>query len=195
MIKTRLIIIVFLLFTMSIIGCDKYNNHPAYVLREQRELSLNINKTKQEKINEALVRTNQIVSEKEYQKIRGYIGRRKWDMRELDNGILIEETKRGDGVKIIDNDVIKLEYKLELIDGSMVYSSDKDGLKEIRFPSSNNNIELGLIYALKELSLGSKARIIIPQYYAFGLYGDGNKIPSHSTLIYEIEIIDKTKTN
>lgn len=182
------VITLFLVFIL-LFGCEKYNNHPAFVFREQRERSLK--KSKTEKVDEALVKTNQVISEKEKQKIKGFVERRRWKMGSLENGILIEETTRGDGVKLKDNDAIAIKYKLFLIDGNMIYNSDKDGLKIINFSSPSSDIEVGLIHALKQLSLGSKSRVIIPSFYGWGLYGNGDKIPPHSTLIYELEVIEK----
>lgn len=174
------------LFLITFWGCEKYNNHPAFVLREQREKSGE--KTKEQKIDESLLKSNQVISEKETQQINGYIQRRKWDMKRLNNGIYIQVLTLGNGTKVTDSSIVKLDYKLELINGKQVYSSSTDGQKIVKFNSSEN--EVGLLYALKTLTKGSKARVIIPQYYGFGLYGDGKKIPKHATLVYELEVKD-----
>jgi len=38
------------------------------------------------------------------------------------------------------------------------------------------------------LRQGDKAKVIVPSYRAYGIAGDGNKIPSAATLIYDIYI-------
>ena len=48
---------------------DSHNNHYAIVLREKREAPKN--KTNEEKVDEALLKSNQIVNEKEIQQIKG----------------------------------------------------------------------------------------------------------------------------
>lgn len=166
-------------------GCGKsYNNHYANVLREQRERP--IEKSKEDKVDDALLKTNQIINEKELQQIKGYVERRKWDMKILKNGVLIQEMIKGKGENINDSSIVTLNYSIELLNGQKVFSSDIDGKKT--FKVSDIKDVVGLVYVLKDLKKGSKARAIIPSFLAYGLKGDGDRIPKRASLVYNIEV-------
>ena len=49
----------------------------------------------------------------------------------------------------------------------------------------------GLNEGLKMLKPGGEAVFIIPPFLAYGLKGDGNKIPARSIIVYEIKMINK----
>ncbi len=169
-----------------LIGCNKPNNHPANVLRESRERG--VEKSFDERFDDALVRTNQIVGEKEAQKIRGYLSRRNWNMRLLPNGIYYEELRKGDGIGFVQDQTIVLEYRIELLDGSLVYDSKEEASPMRIKLGSEDDIIIGLLYILEKMSLGAKARAIIPPNHAYGLRGDGNKIPPGASLVYFVEV-------
>ncbi len=56
-----------------------------------------------------------------------------------------------------------------------------------------SEVESGLHHGVKHLSVGDKAKFILPSHLAFGTYGDGEKIPSKATLLYDLELIEITK--
>lgn len=47
---------------------------------------------------------------------------------------------------------------------------------------------IGLVYALEGRAEGAKLRVVIPSFLAYGLVGDGDKIPKKASLVYKIEI-------
>jgi FKBP-type peptidyl-prolyl cis-trans isomerase len=51
-------------------------------------------------------------------------------------------------------------------------------------------VESGLEEVILFLKKGDRAKIIIPSHLAFGLVGDGNKIPAMATLVYDLELIE-----
>ncbi len=173
---------IFLLWSCG----DGYNNHYANVLREKRENSKD--KTKQEKIDDALLKTNKIANEKELQQIKGYIQRRGWEMTLLPTGVFLQEIEKGKNQNINDSSIVTIYYTIELLDGRKVFSSDIDGEKTIKI--SNEQSVVGLVYVLKQLKEGAKARAIIPSYLAYGLPGDGDKIPKRASLVYYIQVKD-----
>lgn len=85
---------------------------------------------------------------------------------------------------------VRLKYTVELLEGGRLYSSEENGLKS--FVVDMGEVESGLHHAVKHLNLGDKSKIIIPSHLAFGTYGDGNKIPSKATLLYDIELVEIT---
>lgn len=150
---------------------------------EKSEKDINVNERNKslEKVNKYLVRT-------ENEDIENYIRRHKWNMMETGSGLRIEITKNGKGPIIKKGDYVSLDYEVRLITGDLVYSSKNDGVKS--FVVGHGGVESGLEEAVLLLNKGSEANIIIPSHLAFGLLGDQKRIPSRSTLIYKIKVIN-----
>ncbi|HIN39955.1 MAG TPA: FKBP-type peptidyl-prolyl cis-trans isomerase, partial [Flavobacteriales bacterium] len=68
------------------------------------------------------------------------------------------------------------------------YSSDIDGTKG--FVAGKGEVEDGLDEGVFYMQTGDKAKFILPSHLAYGLMGDGDKVPSHSVLVYDVELID-----
>jgi FKBP-type peptidyl-prolyl cis-trans isomerase FkpA len=85
-------------------------------------------------------------------------------------------------------DQVKVQYTLCLLEGDTIYS--KENIKEKIFVVGMSEIESGLHHAVKHLSVGDKAKIILPSHLAFGTYGDGADIPAKASLLYDIELIE-----
>lgn len=91
------------------------------------------------------------------------------------------------GDSIVTGDVLTINYTLSLLDGTICYSSDIDGVKQ--FKVGMQDVEDGLHKAVLHLKQGDKALILIPSYLAHGLLGDSKKIPPQSPILYDIEIL------
>ena len=91
------------------------------------------------------------------------------------------------GDSITNGDVISINYTLSLLDGTVCYSSDTDGVKE--FKVGMQDVEDGLHKAVLNLKQGDKALILIPSHLAHGLLGDSKQVPPQSIILYDIEII------
>ena len=141
-----------------------------------------------EDYNEPLVRANKVITKNESIQIDQYIKRRKWSMKESGTGLRYEIYKEGIGPNIRPGQIVTLSYKLFLLDGTLCYSSDKDGLKS--FEVGHGGVERGLEEGILFLKKHSKARFILPSHLGWGLPGDGNKIPMKVALLYDLEIID-----
>ena len=146
----------------------------------------NRNFLEDEHLKKQMASVNKTLASKEREQILGYMKRRGWNMRELSVGVFVWEYEKGTGTEIQSSDQVFLDYSLELINGTEVYNSEKDGQKI--FIVDNPGVERGLNAAVKELSLHSKAKIIIPSHQGFGFYGDGNDIPKSAILIYDISV-------
>ena len=91
------------------------------------------------------------------------------------------------GDSITNGDVISINYTLSLLDGTVCYSSDTDGVKE--FKVGMQDVEDGLHKAVLNFKQGDKALILIPSHLAHGLLGDSKQVPPQSIILYDIEII------
>lgn len=137
---------------------------------------------------ESLYRANQKLIKDYEKRIRERAATQGWILRETGTGVFFQVMgKPGiEKPKIEAGDRVSLEYRLSLLDGTSLYSSKADGLKQ--FAVDRSEAEPGLHEAIKFLSAGDSARVIIPPQRAFGLTGDGNRIPPGAILVYEIKV-------
>ena len=131
---------------------------------------------------------NQYMTAKDRERIINYIERKDLSMEENPMGIWYSIIDEGESPKIQDNDRVVIEYECSLLDGSLCYSSVDDGYKIITV--GKNEFGAGLDYGLKMLGRGGEALFIIPPFMAFGLKGDGDKIPSRSVLVFSVKARD-----
>jgi FKBP-type peptidyl-prolyl cis-trans isomerase FklB len=105
----------------------------------------------------------------------------------LASGLQYEVIKEGNGKKPGAADRVKCHYEGTLIDGTLFDSSIKRGEPAV---FGVNQVIKGWVEALQLMTEGSKWRLFIPSELAYGAQGAGEMIPPHSTLIFEVELIE-----
>lgn len=145
-------------------------------------------KTKSANSQKSLIEVNKYLVRAENEEINNFVKRHNWEMINTGSGLRYQVFENGDGSFAVFGQTITMEYEVRLITGDLVYSSDKDGLKS--FIVGHGGVESGLEEAVLLLKKGDKAHIILPTHLAYGLLGDQKRIPSRSTLIYEVNILD-----
>lgn len=144
--------------------------------------------TPKDSLREPLMGANKIISAKERAAIDEYCRRKQWDMTETGTGLRYGIYKPGGGIGIETDDYVDLDYSLELMDGTFISDSKKNGPETVRV--GQDNVESGLHEALLYLHKGDRAKVIIPSHLAYGLTGDQDKIPPFSTLVYDLHILE-----
>ncbi|MDP4267349.1 MAG: FKBP-type peptidyl-prolyl cis-trans isomerase [Bacteroidota bacterium] len=139
-------------------------------------------------LKETLVDVNKDLAKSEDDEINAFVERYNWDMIKTATGLRYLIYKKGQGPSPHKGNIVKLNYKLKLINGNEVYNSEKDGPK--MFEMGKAQVETGLEEAMHYMNKGSKAKVIIPSHLGFGLVGDRKKIPLKATLIYDVEVVD-----
>ena len=134
-----------------------------------------------------LIEANKMYVKRENDEIDQYVAHRGWQMTTTGTGLRYMITKKGTGELAVLEKQAKVNYKITLLDGTLCYSSDSTGAKV--FVIGKDNVESGLHEGIQLLHVGDKAIFILPSHLAHGLIGDESKIPPHSTVIYEIELI------
>lgn len=145
-----------------------------------------------DKVKQQFVKANQQVVVKENDEMDYYQKSHQMAFVKTTSGIryfVYKASLKGDSVK--NDDIVKINYTVSLLDGTECYSSKTDGPKEFRV--GMEDIEDGLHKALLFLKSGDKALILIPSHLAHGLLGDSKKIPPQSPIVYDIEILSVTK--
>jgi len=131
---------------------------------------------------------NRYLIQKDRERIENYIERRNLQMTVSPSGLWYQIIREGDGRNPGDNDHVVIEYSCSLLDGTICYSSELTGPKDIVI--GRTEMAAGLNQGLKMLRPGGEAIFIIPPYLAYGLKGDGNKIPARSVIVYEIKLLN-----
>ena len=103
----------------------------------------------------------------------------------LPDGLQYKVITNGDGTIPTSNDVVTVNYRGTLIDGTEFDSSIKRG-KPAQF--SVGNVIHGWTEALMQMKVGSKWQLFVPSELAYGARGRPG-IPANSVLIFEVELL------
>ena len=105
----------------------------------------------------------------------------------LPSGLQYEVITEGNGKKPSATDRVKCHYEGTLIDGTLFDSSVKRGQPAV---FGVNQVIKGWVEALQLMSEGSKWRLYSPSELGYGAQQAGEMIPPHSTLIFDVELIE-----
>lgn len=140
-------------------------------------------------IEKAILDVNKYILKRNHDHIKGFILRTGWDMKKTGSGLWYHLNEEGEGKTAASEDYIRMKYKLYLIDGTLISSTENNGI--IEFTIGQGGVESGLEEAVMFLREGSKAKLILPPHLAYGNFGSPEKgIPPDAILIYELEVLD-----
>ena len=105
----------------------------------------------------------------------------------LPSGLQYEVITEGNGKKPKATDRVRCHYEGTLIDGTLFDSSIKRGEPAV---FGVNQVIPGWVEALQLMSEGAKWKLYIPSELGYGAHGAGEMIPPHSTLVFEVELIE-----
>lgn len=108
-------------------------------------------------------------------------------IKTLPSGLQYEIITEGNGKKPAETDQVRCHYEGTLIDGTLFDSSVKRGQPAV---FGVNQVIQGWVEALQLMTEGSKWKLYIPSELGYGANGAGEMIPPHSTLIFEVELIE-----
>lgn len=131
---------------------------------------------------------NRYLVQKDREIIENYIERKNLKMTESPAGLWYLIVNEGNGQFLKDNNRITMNYECKLLDGTVCYSSDDLGPKLVIL--GKTDIEPGLNEGLRLLKPGGEALFILPPFLAFGLVGDGKKIPPRTIIVYSVNILE-----
>lgn len=105
----------------------------------------------------------------------------------LPSGLQYEIITKGEGATPTASDSVRVHYHGSLIDGTVFDSSVNRG-EPATFGVTQ--VISGWVEALQLMPVGSKWRLFIPSELAYGAQGAGQAIAPHSTLVFEVELLD-----
>lgn len=153
-------------------------NEPVISHKEAREIVNKYFEELEKKINEANIEQGKIFLEQ---------NKKRPEVTTLPSGLQYEVIAEGNGKKAKATDQVKCHYEGTLIDGTLFDSSIKRG-QPATF--GVNQVIPGWVEALQLMPEGSKWRLYIPSELGYGAQGAGDMIPPHSTLIFDVELIE-----
>ena len=103
------------------------------------------------------------------------------------SGLQYVITKEGDGATPTATDEVTVHYTGKLLDGT-VFDSSVDRGEPATFPL--NRVIPGWTEGLQLMKEGGKYTFFIPSDLAYGPNGIPNVIPPHSTLIFDVELLN-----
>jgi FKBP-type peptidyl-prolyl cis-trans isomerase FklB len=104
-----------------------------------------------------------------------------------ESGLQYEITAQGDGAVPTAESTVRVHYHGTLLDGS-VFDSSYDRGQPAEFPV--NGVIRGWTEALQLMKVGTKLKLHVPAELAYGEQGAGGAIGPHSTLIFDVELLD-----
>ena len=81
-----------------------------------------------------------------------------------------------------------LHYNAYLSGGAM-FDSSRDRRKPLRFRIGAEQVIKGIDNGVSQLSVGERAKIIIPPALGFGEFGLPGLVPPNAVLIYDVELL------
>ena len=105
----------------------------------------------------------------------------------LPSGLQYEVINEGTGKKPKATDQVRCHYEGTLVDGTLFDSSIQRGEPAV---FGVNQVIPGWVEALQLMSEGAKWKLYIPSDLGYGARGAGEMIPPHSTLVFEVELLE-----
>jgi FKBP-type peptidyl-prolyl cis-trans isomerase len=112
------------------------------------------------------------------------------DVKTTESGLQYMVLKDGSGVVPGPADTVRVNYRGMFIDGT---EFDRSPEKEPQTVQVDGVIK-GWTEALRMMKVGSKWRIFVPPFLAYGRSGLGQKIPPNKVLVFEIELLSVEHT-
>jgi len=106
----------------------------------------------------------------------------------MNNGLVIEDIKIGDGQEVEKFNIVTVNYTGLLEDGTKFDSSLNPGRSPFRFTVGAGQVIKGWDEGLMGMKVGGKRKLTIPPELGYGSRDNG-PIPANSTLIFEIDLL------
>ncbi|NQV36529.1 MAG: FKBP-type peptidyl-prolyl cis-trans isomerase [Candidatus Marinimicrobia bacterium] len=114
---------------------------------------------------------------------------KKGEKQTYDNGLVVIDSKIGEGDPADGLDILEVNYVGKLDDGSIFDKSNQP----FKFTLGAGWVIEGWEQGLLGLRVGGKRTLIIPPELAYGTEGFGDAIPPNATLTFDIELVGLEK--
>ncbi len=108
------------------------------------------------------------------------------------SGLKILELKKGKGALIKESDEVEVFYTLHLATGKLVQSNEGSSPLKFKLNDPQRPMIPGFKEGVLTMKKGTKARLFIPYYLAYGEKG-GGPFPPKADVIFDIEVVNVSK--
>ena len=119
--------------------------------------------------------------------LQKYLKDNKITAKPLASGLYYMETKKGTGAKAAKGKSVSVNYTGRLLNGNVFDSSI--GKKPFDFILGQGQVIPGWDEGIALMSVGGKAKLVVPSSLAYGAQVMGDKIPAYSALVFEVELL------
>jgi FKBP-type peptidyl-prolyl cis-trans isomerase len=142
-------------------------------------------------LEQEFLKVNKYLADKNRDQIEAFVNRVGWEMEISSTGLWyhIEKSDRSDQSKTIqENSRVSYAFVLQLLDGTHCYEATAERPKIINV--GKGGVEAGFEEGILKMSEGDSAIFIIPPHLGHGNFGDRNKIPGNSVIIYKVRVLN-----
>ncbi|MEN8156730.1 MAG: FKBP-type peptidyl-prolyl cis-trans isomerase [Bacteroidota bacterium] len=139
-------------------------------------------------IRDQFVKINRYMHRRHQDHIAAFVERVGWKADVTPSGLWIVKKASGTGPVIAAGNRVTFTFTSTLLDGTPAYRATETAPKEVVI--GQGGVESGVEEGMRHLQTGSIATLIIPPHLAHGNFGDRDKIPGNTVLIYHLEIKD-----
>ncbi|MEX6504042.1 FKBP-type peptidyl-prolyl cis-trans isomerase [Pseudomonas zhanjiangensis] len=107
----------------------------------------------------------------------------------MNTELQVEDIHLGEGKEVVKGALITTQYRGWLEDGSEFDSSYSRG-KPFQCVIGTRRVIRGWDLGLMGMRVGGKRKLFVPAHLGYGERQVGEKIPPHSNLIFEIELLE-----
>lgn len=111
------------------------------------------------------------------------------EWRELPNGLRIADLTVGTGTSPMTGQTVTVEYSGWVADSGVRFDSSYGRSAPFQFVYGAGQVILGWEKGLKDMKIGGRRVLHIPAYLGYGASGAGDRIPPHSDLIFDVELL------
>lgn len=130
---------------------------------------------------------NQAMAKNERKQIENYIDRQGWDAHKTGTGLYYWEYKVGNGDSVKVGQQVEVNLVVTLLNGDTCYTYEAYGSE--KFIVEQQSKEAGLHELVQLMTVGSKAKAVLPSHLAHGVTGDMDRIPPRASVVYDIEVL------
>ncbi len=142
-------------------------------------------------VSEQFVRANQYMQRRHQDHISAFVERVGWDARVTPSGLWVVVNEPGTGTPIEHGDRVTYSYESKLLDGTPCYSAGEGNPRSIVL--GQGGVESGVEEGLGLLHEGAEATLLIPPHLGHGNFGDRDRIPGNTVLIYHLRVLGVEK--
>lgn len=145
----------------------------------------------QSEVEESLIDMHRQNVADEDSRILGFIKEKGWNTQKTETGLHYEIYQSAGAALIESGSAVLADYSIQLLDGTVCYSSDERG--ELEFIVGMADLPTGIHECVQLLGKGDKCRMVLPARLGYGLSGDQDKIPGNAALWIDMHVKDVLK--